>query len=116
MSLLNLVRDALGPLLIGSWVNSFLVMLSWSQAYRYYTTYRNDEVLIKLAVAVCLVADAATTSFEFYAVYEYCVTNWGDISYVAKVPLPWPFAAYTVTTALSNMIVQLYLIWRVGRL
>lgn len=108
-------RD-IGPLLIATWANSFLVMLEWTQAFKYYKTYPDDAFSSKIVVAVVLVIDFACSVFEMHDIYTYCITYWGDVVYVFSDELTWPVSAATFATSLTTAVVQGYLIWRVSRL
>jgi len=56
------------------------------------------------------VVDTVSTIFTYTCVYLYTITHWGDVSYLQKQY--WQGTAVIATTALTETIVQCFLIYR----
>ncbi|SJL10537.1 uncharacterized protein ARMOST_13924 [Armillaria ostoyae] len=120
----------LGSLVVGSYVNAMLYILEIIQASSISTTrplrtkltlpfwqviyffnhYRRDRPLIKAGIIISLVMDTVCTISQFACVYLYCVTNWGDESYVFDQY--WPIPTYLLSTGVTTAVVQSFLIYR----
>ncbi|PBK63183.1 hypothetical protein ARMSODRAFT_545713 [Armillaria solidipes] len=100
----------LGSLVVGSYVNAMLYILEIIQVIYFFNNYRRDRPLIKAGIIISLVMDTVCTISQFACVYLYCVTNWGDESYVFDQY--WPIPTYLLSTGVTTAVVQSFLIYR----
>ncbi|ESK84453.1 hypothetical protein Moror_6197 [Moniliophthora roreri MCA 2997] len=107
---LNDQDKSLGGLLVGTWVNSYLFMTELIMSYRYFSRYRNDPIWIKLLVVITLMVDLISTINQYVCVYLYTITHWGDTEYLNSQQ--WQLPTHLITTGISALIVQNFLIWR----
>ncbi|KAK0219772.1 hypothetical protein EDD85DRAFT_988748 [Armillaria nabsnona] len=100
----------LGSLVVGSYVNAMLYILEIIQVIYFFNNYRRDRPLIKAGIIISLIMDTVCTISQFACVYLYCVTNWGDESYVFDQY--WPIPTYLLSTGVTTAVVQSFLIYR----
>ncbi|KAK0484608.1 hypothetical protein IW261DRAFT_848153 [Armillaria novae-zelandiae] len=100
----------LGSLVVGSYVNAMLYILEVIQVIYFFNHYRRDRPLVKAGIIISLVMDTVCTVSQFACVYLYCVTNWGDESYVFDQY--WPIPTYLLSTGVTTAVVQSFLIYR----
>ncbi|CAK5283280.1 unnamed protein product [Mycena citricolor] len=119
-SVMITLGELIGSLVIGSWANTALFAIEVMYAWRYFSTYWHDRWLFKATVAVCLAVDSVSVAANCGAAYLYCVAHWGDRSYLEnEARLYWPIFLYVITTGVTAVIVELYLLfryWKAARL
>ncbi|TFK97841.1 hypothetical protein BDV98DRAFT_513296, partial [Pterulicium gracile] len=103
-------------LLIATWVNTLLYTLEIISSHTTYTQVRvyfkyhvqEDPLLVQTMVKVCLLCDSACLIAEYACVYLYAVTHWGEGVRSSTRKL----TVYVMTTAVSALVVQMFLIRR----
>lgn len=111
------VRLNNGALLIGSFVNIMLYTLELVQAYRYYTNKsrtRDDHLIIKVIVALCLVVDTLGTAGGCAFIFLDVVNFWGDSQQTRHGA--WPQVVVFVTTLINELVVQCFMVHRFFRI
>ncbi|KAJ7626106.1 hypothetical protein FB45DRAFT_1084974 [Roridomyces roridus] len=103
----------IGALMIGSWVNSILYVLEWVEVYRYYQIGSKDSIFSKLTVGAALAVDTVSVAANYGIVYGYCVTYWGEPSYIFFTN--GALYLYVITTGVTAFITQTWLIFRCMR-
>jgi hypothetical protein len=99
----------LGAMLVGSWINMACFMLELTQIVSYFRTY-NDGWLIRAGVILALLADTVSTVAISAGVYLYTIVHWGDLPYLLSQY--WPLPLFIISTGVTEVIVQAYLISR----
>ncbi|KAJ6542155.1 hypothetical protein DFH09DRAFT_1368149 [Mycena vulgaris] len=99
-----------GPLLIGTWANSFLYMAELIQARYYFRHFKHDDWKLKTLVSVAFLVDTVSTVGDYACVYLYTITHAGDPGYLADQH--WPIPLYLFTTAVIAVLVQSFLVVR----
>ncbi|KAJ7596334.1 hypothetical protein C8J56DRAFT_1158470 [Mycena floridula] len=107
MALLDLV---LGAPLIASYINAMLLMAELVEAYRYYSMFPKDKIILKVAVASVLVIDIIGSADSCASIYQYTVSHWGDPIYLLFQHPPVPILI--IATQGTALIVQAFLIAR----
>ncbi|KAJ3575436.1 hypothetical protein NP233_g1103 [Leucocoprinus birnbaumii] len=106
-----------GALLIGNFANLMLYTLELLQAYHYFTNRwrtRNDSLLIKMAVALCLLADTAGTAGGCAFVFLNTVNYWGDAEKVRHGS--WPLVLILASSIVCQLVVQCFMVYRFFRI
>lgn len=107
----NTYDTTLGALLVATWVNTMLYTLEISQVCVYFKHHcQKDPVLVRTMVIVCLSFDSAGIIAECACVYLYTVKYWGHADYLLNQY--WPIPMYVMTTAVTSLVVQMFLIRR----
>ncbi|KAL0571275.1 hypothetical protein V5O48_010692 [Marasmius crinis-equi] len=107
---MGLYDASLGGLLGGTWANSYVYTLELLELYKYFTTYPNDPMLLKLVIIFEALVDTFSTIGNYACVYLYTVSHWGNTEYLSNQY--WPMPVYLFTTGTSALIVQTYLVHR----
>lgn len=105
---------SLGCMYIGVMLNVCLYGFSIVQAYIYYVHFKTDKPLMRYFVLFLVVADTANAIFDQVFMYQYLVSNFGNLTYAAKSNRS--FAADPVTTGVIAFSTQLFFAWRVYKL
>ncbi|CAK5267258.1 unnamed protein product [Mycena citricolor] len=127
----------IGSLIVSSWADTALFVIEIIYAFRYLHAFWDDTWYIKATVFLCLAVDALSVAGHYASVYLYCVTHWGNLPlFVCDTRYPsllqatayiyyarpmesrsqyWPIFTYVVTTGVSAVVVELYLIYRYWR-
>ncbi|KAJ3558589.1 hypothetical protein NM688_g836 [Phlebia brevispora] len=105
---------ALGPGLIGTFMNVMLYGTMGLQCCRYFNTYENDGRGIKVLVAVLLFADTVNTAFDMVWIYDVLINHFTDVSALARAN--WVFATDPALVGIIATICQLFFAWRVKTL
>ncbi|KAF9505819.1 hypothetical protein BS47DRAFT_1353598 [Hydnum rufescens UP504] len=108
----------LGPILLGSSLNTFLLGFVIVQTYQYFAAKHKDKFRIKLLVCWVLIMEILTAAIDILVVWHFCITEFGTLTSNAK-PL-WASCANFLTTmmltslkALVSLPVQLFFAHRV---
>ncbi|KAK7007626.1 hypothetical protein R3P38DRAFT_3028400 [Favolaschia claudopus] len=104
----------LGSILVASWANGMLLVVSCSQAYFYYRTFPKDHWATKGTVLSAIVVDFINVMANYASIYLYAITNWGDLDYLFARAY-WPLYIYVLSLGASGFIVQNYLTFRYWR-
>ncbi|KAH8818961.1 hypothetical protein DL96DRAFT_376897 [Flagelloscypha sp. PMI_526] len=104
----------IGPMLLGFSFNLYLYGFVLNQYLAYKTTRFNDPIWLRALVATSFVVDTTQTAVELYAVWYFLVENYTNPSVLNNIVWMLPFCC--VTTAISALIVQTFLITRLYRL
>ncbi|KAM0750120.1 hypothetical protein T439DRAFT_356769 [Meredithblackwellia eburnea MCA 4105] len=104
----------LGALLLGSWANIVLYTVEVFQLWRYFSLYPQDGKLIKSSVVLASVSDSVSTIVTLVTVYQYTITNWGNVLYLLRQPVY--FSIHVLFTLPPTIITQIYLGGRIYRL
>ncbi|CAK5266257.1 unnamed protein product [Mycena citricolor] len=108
-----------GAILVGSWLNNVLYVIEIVSAVAYFSRTRGEGTAptnrwwIQGSIGVCVVVDTAALVATHAAVYLYCVSHWGDISYLAGQH--WPVQMNAFTNAINVLVGQNLLIFRCWR-
>ncbi|CCF53987.1 hypothetical protein NDA11_000710 [Ustilago hordei] len=105
---------SLGCMYIGVMLNVWLYGFSIVQAYIYYVHFKTDKPFMRYFVLFLVVADTANAIFDQVFMYQYLVSNFGNLTYAAKSNRS--FAADPVTTGVIAFSTQLFFAWRVYKL
>ncbi|KAF8158463.1 hypothetical protein B0H34DRAFT_859227 [Crassisporium funariophilum] len=107
----NPAEVAHGPMFIGFTFNVFLYGIMVTQAYLYFTTYKQDRTWMKSFVVLLLVADTVNTVFDFAYLYRSLIVHFGDGEFLATAD--WIFATEPATTGIIASLVQCFFAWRI---
>ncbi|EMD37289.1 hypothetical protein CERSUDRAFT_123287 [Gelatoporia subvermispora B] len=101
----------LGPILMGTIVNTFLMGVMLVQCYVYFMRFNGDKWWMKPMVWFLLFMDTLSSCLYIYMSYAYLVTNFGNIPAIEVANagvLPYP-----LLTGITALVVQFYFAWRV---
>ncbi|KAJ3501837.1 hypothetical protein NLJ89_g9161 [Agrocybe chaxingu] len=98
-------------MLLGCFINVLLLGIMITQVYLYYTTYKRDQLWMKIYVAVLFVLDVVNTVFIFVYLYRSFITFFGDFDFIEKAD--HYVATDPATTGLVGTMVQLFFAWRI---
>ncbi|RDX54469.1 hypothetical protein OH76DRAFT_965562 [Lentinus brumalis] len=107
------LHNTLGAAFIGNVLAACLYGLTSLQAYIYFNRSHKDSVVLKTLVAILWFLDAIHLAFVSHAVYEFCVTDFGDL--LALLEPTW--YATVIVTGVSDGILRgifCYRIWILG--
>ncbi|KAF5372989.1 hypothetical protein D9758_001662 [Tetrapyrgos nigripes] len=79
-------------------------------AFRYFKNYPSDKPILKVLVGVSLFTGGVMQFAGYTEVYLYMITHWGDQDYLERQW--WPVQVFLVSSAITVMIVQFFLIHR----
>ncbi|KAJ7712044.1 hypothetical protein B0H16DRAFT_1900285 [Mycena metata] len=107
------VRLLLGPILIGSTLNTCLYGVVVTQFWAYYSSKsrRADPKIIRYLVTWEFVIDTFHSAVAVYFLWIYMVDNFLNAPFLQTAP--WTVSAIPIVTALSACPIQLFLAWRV---
>lgn len=71
----------LGCMFIGLLINVFLYGMSVVQGYMYFVNFKSDKLFMRVFVAVLLVADTLNCVLDCGFMYQYLVSNFGNLEY-----------------------------------
>ncbi|KAJ7165800.1 hypothetical protein C8R46DRAFT_1096214 [Mycena filopes] len=110
------VKLLLGPILIGSTLNTFLYGVCASQFLAYYLSKArlSDSRIIRYMVAWEFIIDTFHSAVAVYFLWIYMVDNFLNASFLQTAP--WTVSAVPIVTALSACPIQTFLAWRVYQL
>ncbi|KAH8825107.1 hypothetical protein DL96DRAFT_1712134 [Flagelloscypha sp. PMI_526] len=100
----------LGPILAGTWLNTILLTFEWTQAFDYFSLFKNDHKPFRIIVSLCLLFDFVGSICVYYMVYYICVMHWGEPESLAIQN--WAYPLHHILVGLVQVIVQNFLIWR----
>ncbi|KAI5478339.1 small nuclear RNA activating complex, polypeptide 3, 50kDa [Pseudohyphozyma bogoriensis] len=98
-------------LLIGTWTNCCFYAVELVLAYRYFSFYWGTDGFNNYLVLAALVVDTVGVAGCCAMIYQYCISYWGNQVFVQGQY--WPFPVYIMTTSVSAVITQSFLISRV---
>ncbi|KAJ6626079.1 hypothetical protein B0H10DRAFT_572071 [Mycena sp. CBHHK59/15] len=84
-----------------------LLSIEMKQAFYYYTNFPNDNWMLKCLVTTVLTVDAVSVLSNYASVYLYCITHWGEPTYLQNQY--WPVPLYLFATGLVASLVQSFL-------
>ncbi|SNX81572.1 uncharacterized protein MEPE_00277 [Melanopsichium pennsylvanicum] len=105
---------SLGCMYIGVMLNVWLYGFSIVQAYIYYVHFKTDKPFMRYFVLFLVVADTVNAIFDQVFMYQYLVSNFGNLVYASKSNRS--FAADPVLTGIIAFSTQLFFAWRVYKL
>ncbi|KAI0316394.1 hypothetical protein OF83DRAFT_1172940 [Amylostereum chailletii] len=108
------IGSIFGPLVIGALLNLILYGFMFMQCYIYVTTYQTDSLWLKAFVLYLFIADTVDTAFTAAIIYDYLVTHFGELNYLARAT--WIFCTDPALTGIISCSVQLFFAYRVKRL
>ncbi|KAJ7817803.1 hypothetical protein B0H13DRAFT_2456930 [Mycena leptocephala] len=103
-----------GSLLLGTYLNSCLLVLELFQMSHYFRRMNNDSWIMKTVVGIVGFINAIDTLATISAVYLYAITHWGNTQYL--VIQNWPITAHFVATGLVGALVQAFMLYRFWRM
>ncbi|EMD33486.1 hypothetical protein CERSUDRAFT_87332 [Gelatoporia subvermispora B] len=101
----------LGPILMGTVVNIFLMGIMLVQCYIYFERFKGDKYWMRPLVWFLLLIDALGSCFDIAMTYNYLVTNFGNVAAIAVTNIgitPYPFL-----TGITAFVVQCFFAWRI---
>ncbi|KAF8334334.1 uncharacterized protein EI90DRAFT_3051862 [Cantharellus anzutake] len=101
----------LGPLLLGSTFNTLLLGFVIFQTHQYFTTKHSDRLWVRFLVLYLLGMEVFIVALEIYLVWNYCVTNFGNVA--AFHATTWSYNLVPTVVALVSLPVQLFFARRV---
>ncbi|KAF7331342.1 hypothetical protein MKEN_00011900 [Mycena kentingensis (nom. inval.)] len=106
----------LGPVLLGIIINTFIFGIIVQQAVVYYTggRHKGDSTVIKCLVAWALLLDVIHSAAIIWVIWEYTITHFGDLAFLATTP--WPYPMTPIFSACASVPIQVFLGWRVKAL
>jgi len=107
----NLARLIQGPTLVGTFFNLILYGVSLTQVYIYFTTYKRDQLWLKVYICCLFLADTINSVFDMFYSYDRLVNNFGNMD--AQGIATWVFAAGPAMTGIMGATVQMFFGWRV---
>jgi len=102
---------ALGPSLIGVFLNIFLYGIMVAQCFMYYSKYQKDKLWVQALVLVLLLSDTINCVFDVWWIYDTLITNFGNFDALGRGN--WVFATDPAMVGINATIVQLFFAWRV---
>ncbi|KAK4703677.1 hypothetical protein P7C70_g2542, partial [Phenoliferia sp. Uapishka_3] len=111
---MGVLDEVLGALAVGSWVNSILYAYEISQAYYYFSTFKNDSSIAWLMVSFAILMDTIGTMSYCALVYLYTVSHFGDELFL--VTQNWTFPTLVAANGISVITLHTFLVIRVYRL
>ncbi|KAJ1030395.1 hypothetical protein NDA16_001304 [Ustilago loliicola] len=105
---------SLGCMYIGVMLNTWLYGFSIVQAYIYYVNFKGDKPFMRYFVLFIVVADTINSVFDQVFMYQYLVSNFGNLDYATKsneIFTPDP-----IRTGIIAFSTQLFFAWRVYKL
>ncbi|PWN50293.1 hypothetical protein IE53DRAFT_330530 [Violaceomyces palustris] len=105
---------SLGCMFIGVVINVWLFGFSIVQAYIYYVNFKTDKRSMRIFVGFLMVADFTNTLLNVIFIYQYLVSNFGDLQYASVGNSA--FAADPVMTGIIAFSTQMFFAWRVKKL
>ncbi|KDE04569.1 hypothetical protein MVLG_05037 [Microbotryum lychnidis-dioicae p1A1 Lamole] len=110
------VRSTLAPLLFGSWLNTglFTLELLWMLEHFWKHPFSRGPRWISVTLLVLLLNDSISTISNYAAVWLYTIVHFGDYAYLALQD--WTVVIFLITTGVSAMVVQFFLLERAWRL
>ncbi|KAI0809038.1 hypothetical protein BC629DRAFT_1437276 [Irpex lacteus] len=107
----NPASVALGPGLLGVFLNILLYGIMITQCFFYYSRYPDDRRWIKALVALLLIIDTVNSMFDIWWVYDALILKFGDFE--ALESASWLFCTDPAIVGVIATIVQLFFAWRV---
>ncbi|KAN0082794.1 hypothetical protein V8E55_008589 [Tylopilus felleus] len=98
------VDNTLGAILIGALFAAAFWGVTSVQTYIYYQRYPNDQLVLKLVVAVLWILDTFDACLTSHIVYHYLVTNYMNPTSIA-VPV-WSLIIHTTVTIITDVLVR----------
>ncbi|KAH7104294.1 hypothetical protein BKA62DRAFT_501927 [Auriculariales sp. MPI-PUGE-AT-0066] len=111
---LSIIDEALGTILIGSWLNVALFGLETIMVLSYFKRFRHDRLWLRCLVVAMYLGSIASVTVLCCMMYLYCVTNFGNVSYVLKLDVTWPITICIMSW--SVLFLHGFLLYRFARL
>ncbi|KAI0809177.1 hypothetical protein BC629DRAFT_1096950 [Irpex lacteus] len=105
------IQNSFGVVLIGSAASTGLLGVTTLQAWFYFRSYPEDNLLTKLMVSVVWCIEFIRSSFLVRAAYFYLVLNWGNIAVLNENN--WSINILPLMTNLGELFGHLYFAWRI---
>ncbi|KAH9911321.1 uncharacterized protein BXZ73DRAFT_82854 [Epithele typhae] len=106
------VPASFGPFFIAVILDVFLYGIVSTQAFLYFTSYKNDPQWMKVLVGIVVISDTLNSCFDVISVYQPLVLHFGD--YQAVLVTQWAeFHSDPAITAIVAFLVQSFFAWRV---
>ncbi|KAJ7439961.1 hypothetical protein FB451DRAFT_142871 [Mycena latifolia] len=105
------VPTTMGALLIGAFFASMLSGIVILQALLYFTTYKADQIGVKLLVFGVCGLDTLHTAFIWAGVWDYLIGDYGDTSSIDYIP--WSIALTVILTAIVTFFVHCFFAHRI---
>ncbi|KAF8904577.1 hypothetical protein CPB85DRAFT_1437761 [Mucidula mucida] len=102
--------NTLGFMLLGTFINTFLLGLVSYQFAVYFASKFNDPLWLKLMVVSLLITDFFHSGSLIYLCWYYVVTNYANPGVLTHAYWPLPFTG--VLTSIAAMITHVFLSWR----
>jgi len=108
---MGLYDTTIGTLLVGIFFNTFLYGLVTYQFAAYYRIKFNDRPAVKYMVLFLFILDTFHSASVIYLAWYYTVANYNNPAALAVGE--WPFTFTPIATALTALVTQLYLGFRI---
>ncbi|KIM76349.1 hypothetical protein PILCRDRAFT_826333 [Piloderma croceum F 1598] len=106
--------NTMGVTLIGVIFAAALWGVSCVQVWFYFNNYPKDAWYIKLLVAAVLASDTTHQALISHTIYSYLITNFGNVVELGNIV--WSLQVQVIFNALTAVMVQSFLTFRVWRL
>ncbi|KAF8315027.1 hypothetical protein DL93DRAFT_2079695 [Clavulina sp. PMI_390] len=110
-TVLQLAKDVVAPLLIGSFINLTLFGMLILQTLNYFRHAKNDQLKLKLIVGALTVTETWNTLVVAFIGYQYTILYFGDVQRIVEASVL--FEMLTMSCTLSSCIVQSFFALRV---
>ncbi|GAA6010586.1 hypothetical protein JCM11491_002984 [Sporobolomyces phaffii] len=108
---MGLFDDSIGAFVVGTTFSTFLLGITSTQAYAYFTNFPNDRKLYKWLVIFMCVLDWSHSAISMYTIYDWTVTHYGEVAHLVKSP--WSFAVDPAMTGIAACVCQFFYAYRV---
>ncbi|GAA5907017.1 DUF6534 domain-containing protein [Sporobolomyces salmoneus] len=108
---MGLFDDSIGAFVVGTAFSTFLLGITSTQAYAYFTLFPNDKRLYWWLVVFMCILDWSHSAISMYTIYDWTVVNYGNPAHL--VVSPWSFAVDPAMTGIAACICQFFYAYRV---
>ncbi|GAA5958599.1 hypothetical protein JCM3765_006686 [Sporobolomyces pararoseus] len=103
--------DSIGAFVVGTAFSTFLLGITSTQAYAYFTMFPNDKRLYWWLVVFMCILDWSHSAICMYTIYDWTVTHYGEVAHLAKSP--WSFGVDPAMTGIAACVCQFFYAYRV---
>ncbi|KAL5512112.1 hypothetical protein ACEPAG_3633 [Sanghuangporus baumii] len=102
-----------GPLLIGTIVNAFVLGICFLQFLHYFAAgYKDDWKLVTLLIWVTII-DIYQTGLMVALMWYYIIDNFANVTALATGP--WTYVSLPIFSTLASVSIQHFVVWRIMR-
>ncbi|GAA5842207.1 hypothetical protein JCM3766R1_005065 [Sporobolomyces carnicolor] len=108
---MGLFDDSIGAFVVGTAFSTFLLGITSTQAYNYFTLFPNDKRIYWWLVVFLCMLDWAHSAVSMYTVYDWTVVNFANPAHLVKSP--WSFAVDPAMVGIAAAVCQFFYAYRV---